>query len=154
MSQSSTIIVKQATLEQLEEVVQLFDAWRVFYGQPSDPEGARSFLFDRFEHSESVIFLAIDQVSGQAVGYTQLFPVFSSISMKRSWILNDLYVDESFRGRGAAQLLLDQVKRFGGLTKAKGIELSTAPDNLRAQALYEKNGYKRDEEFLHYFLTL
>ncbi|RJE90350.1 GNAT family N-acetyltransferase [Paenibacillus sp. 1011MAR3C5] len=154
MSQESSIIVQQATLEQLEEVAQLFDAYRVFYGQPSDLDGAKKFLFNRFEHMESVIFIAIDQASGHATGFTQLYPLFSSISMTRAWVLNDLYVLEHERGRGAAKLLLEQAKRHGQLTGAKGIELSTAPDNLPAQALYERNGYERDETYLHYFLTL
>ncbi|MFF2887251.1 GNAT family N-acetyltransferase [Paenibacillus sp. NPDC057967] len=154
MSQESSMIVHQATLEQLEEIAPLFDAYRIFYGQPSDLEGARQFLFNRFEHQQSVIFIAIEQASGKAIGFTQLYPVFSSISMRRAWILNDLYVLEQERGRGAAKLLLEQAKRHGQLTGAKGIELSTAPDNLIAQALYEKNGYERDETFLHYFLTL
>lgn len=154
MSYQSSIIVQQATLEQLDEVAALFDAYREFYGQSSDPEGARGFLLDRFEHMQSVIFIAIDQGTGRAIGFTQLYPVFSSISMKRAWILNDLYVQESARGRGAAKLLLEQAKLHGRLTGAKGIELSTAPDNTTAQALYEKFGFERDDAFLHYYLTL
>jgi len=154
MSYQSSIIVQQAALEQLDEVASLFDAYRGFYGQSSDLEGAREFLLDRLEHMQSVIFIAIDQATGRAVGFTQLYPVFSSISMKRAWILNDLYVQENARGRGAAWLLLEQAKRYGQLTGAKGIELSTAPDNTTAQALYEKFGFERDEAFLHYSLTL
>lgn len=150
----STIFVQQATLHDLDDVVDLFDAYRCFYGQPSDKEGARQFLFDRFEHMESVMFIARMQGNGHAIGFTQLYPVFSSISMKRSWILNDLYVQEDYRGLGAANQLLEQAKRHALLTKAKAIELSTASDNITAQSLYEKLGYKRDEEFLHYSLTL
>ena len=91
---------------------------------------------------------------GTAVGFTQLYPSFSSISMKRSWILNDLYVVEDYRRRGVAQLLLESAKGYAKQVKSKGLGLSTANNNLNAQRIYERNGYKQDEEFIHYYLTL
>ena len=51
-------------------------------------------------------------------------------------------------------MLLKHVKEFAVLTKAKGIALSTAPDNVKAQSLYEKEGYVKDDEFYNYFLAL
>ncbi|WMT43152.1 GNAT family N-acetyltransferase [Paenibacillus sp. D2_2] len=146
--------ITQATLQDLDDLVLLFDLYRVFYQQPSDLEGARAFLFQRFNHAESVIFIARNASNGYAAGFTQLYPTFSSISMHRSWILNDLYVREECRKEGIGELLLKQVKEFAVLTKAKGIALSTAPDNIRAQSLYEKEGYVKDDEFYNYFLAI
>jgi len=146
--------VAQATLRDLDDLVLLFDRYRVFYQQPSNLEGARSFIFERFNHAESVIFIARNNSNGQAAGFAQLYPTFSSISMQRSWVLNDLYVREECRREGAGELLLKQVKEFAVLTKAKGIALSTAPDNIKAQSLYEKEGYVKDDEFYNYFLAL
>ncbi|WP_234410612.1 GNAT family N-acetyltransferase [Caldalkalibacillus mannanilyticus] len=148
------LIVRQATIEDLEEVAILFNEYRIFYKQKSDLEGARQFLFERFEHCESILFIATDTELNRQVGFAQLYPSFSSVSMERSWILNDLYVALEYRRRGVAQLLLDSVKSFAKKTKAKGIGLSTAIDNERAQRIYERNGYKKDEKFFHYYLNL
>ncbi|MBB6637215.1 GNAT family N-acetyltransferase [Cohnella thailandensis] len=148
----TSAIVNQATIAELEDVAALFNEYRIFYGQESDPDGAKKFLFDRFEHGESVIFIARDEEGGQAIGFTQLYPSFSSVSMKRIWILNDLFVTEKRRKRGAAQSLLQAAEEYAVRTKSKGLELATAPDNERAQRLYVNNGYKKDEEFYHYYL--
>jgi Acetyltransferases len=148
----TSIIVNQATIAELDDVAALFDEYRIFYGQESDSEGARRFLFDRFEHGEAVIFIARDEEGGQAIGFTQLYPSFSSVSMKRIWILNDLFVTAKHRKRGAAQSLLQAAKEYAVRTKSKGLELATAPDNERAKRLYINSGYKKDEEFYHYYL--
>ncbi|CAM4349796.1 toxin-antitoxin system, toxin component, GNAT family [Paenibacillus sp. oral taxon 786 str. D14] len=150
----TSLIVREAESGDLETLVRLFDEYRQFYEQASDLEGARSFLAERVSRRESVVFLAIDSVSGNAIGFTQLYPSFSSISMKRVWILNDLYVREEYRNQGAAKLLLEAAKSHAQRTDAKGLELSTAITNVRAQRLYETSGYDRDTEFYHYFLSL
>ncbi|WP_306304762.1 GNAT family N-acetyltransferase [Paenibacillus pini] len=140
-------IVKQATIEDLEEVISLFNEYRIFYKQESDLEGARCFLFDRFEHRESVIFLVKESESNKPVGFTQLYPLFSSVSMKRSWILNDLYVVDEYRSRGIAQLLLDSAKIYAKQTKAKGLGLSTSNDNDRAQKYTNEMDIKKITNF-------
>ncbi|MDP5272902.1 GNAT family N-acetyltransferase [Chengkuizengella sp. 2205SS18-9] len=147
------IKITQATIHDLEDVAQLFDQYRIFYEQKSDLEGAKQFLYERFEHQESVIFLAREQEEGAPAGFTQLYPIFSSVSMERVWLLNDLYVNEKFRGRGIAQGLLESAKSFAQKTNAKGIELATAKDNYSAQRIYEALGYEKDD-FFHYFLSI
>ncbi|WP_308640065.1 GNAT family N-acetyltransferase [Paenibacillus silvisoli] len=144
----------QATIQDLDKLAGLFDRYRQFYGQPSDAEGAHRFLKERFLHRQSVIFVAALRDEERLIGFTQLYPTFSSISMQRSWILNDLFVDGAYRSAGAGQLLIDAAKEFGEQTEAKGIELCTAQDNLVAQRLYERNGYEKDETYLHYFRKL
>lgn len=151
---SEQFIVKVATIEDLEGIAILFDQYRTFYKQDSDVEGAKAYLRERLELQQSVIFTIIDKSSEQYAGFTQLYPLFSSISMQRSWILNDLYVDESYRKQGVAQLLLDTAKENAQNTKSKGLSLSTAADNYIAQRLYERNGYVKDEDFFYYDLTV
>ena len=147
-----SISIYQATINDLKQLVPLFDAYRVFYKQPSDKEGAEKFLFERFEHGESVIFMAKD--NEEAVGFTQLYPIFSSVSMQRLWLLNDLFVMEQGRRKGIAEKLMNAAKDFATLTSAKGLILSTATDNHDAQRLYERLGYKKDDGFVQYFLGL
>lgn len=144
--------VFQARLEHLEAVSQLFDQYRVFHNSPSDIETARKFLQDRFHKSDSIIFVASN--NGRVVGFTQLYPSFSSVSMKRIWILNDLFVEQACRKQGVAKLLLSMVKDFARQTGAIQISLATQTSNVAAQSLYESLGYCKDEKFHHYSLNL
>jgi ribosomal protein S18 acetylase RimI-like enzyme len=144
--------IYQATIEDLEGVSKLFNLYRIFYLQTSDIDGAKTYIKKRFETKESVIFVAKDKQ--KYVGFSQLYPTFSSISMKRAWILNDLYVDADARKQGIGEMLLHYSKNYAIETGAKSISLSTAPDNYSAQRLYEKNGYIRDSQFYHYELSL
>ena len=91
MSLPNDIQVRRASVRDLEALVPLFDVYRQFYGQPADIPLARAFLSERFEHDESVIFVATDS-TGSAVGFTQLYPSVSSVSAARIFILNDLFV--------------------------------------------------------------
>ena len=145
--------VAQATVEDLGDIVPLFDAYRQFYKQPTDLDAARAFLLDRFEHQQSVLFLARDD-RGAAVGFTQLYPSFSSTSLRRIYVLNDLYVRPEARGQHVGVALLEAAAAYGRKTGAARLTLRTATDNLRAQGVYEAAGWRRDEAFLTYDLPL
>lgn len=142
----------QARPEHLEEVSKLFDQYRVFYKSSSDYEAARKFLEERFQKGDSTIFVASN--NGYVVGFTQLYPSFSSVSMKRVWILNDLFVDESHRGNGVAKSLMSAAEDFARETGAIRIILATQISNVAAQSLYELRGYAKDEAFYYYALRL
>ncbi|HTO18783.1 MAG TPA: GNAT family N-acetyltransferase [Pseudomonas sp.] len=133
-------------------VAPLFDQYRVFYRQPSDPALAQAFIAERVANRESVIFLALRD--GEPLGFTQLYPSFSSVSARRTWILNDLYVAPSCRGQGVGSALLERARAHALETGAKGLGLQTAVDNLNAQRLYEALGYRRSEGFYSYFLAV
>ncbi len=144
--------IYQATMEELEDTARLFNLYRMFYNQQSNLEAAKEYIRERIESRDSVIFVVKD--NEKFIGFTQLYPTFSSISMKRAWILNDLYVDQEARKQGVGELLLNKARDFAIETGAKSLSLSTAPDNLFAQRLYGKNGYEKDTEFYHYELDL
>lgn len=144
--------ISLACKEQIDNLSVLFDQYRVFYKQSSNLEAARKFLEGRFQNNDSVIFTASN--NEQIVGFTQLYPSFSSVSMKRIWILNDLFVKEDYRRRGVAKLLISAAKKYGHKTGALRIVLATQSSNIAAQTLYESCGYVKDEEFYHYTLRL
>lgn len=148
---STSITVVRAYPAHVDRVAPLFDGYRQFYGQASDLEAGRTFVLERLKRNESVIFLALDGEEG--VGFTQLFPAFSSVSMKRLWILNDLFVSPAARRRGVARALLEQARQFAIETQAKGLVLETALDNP-ARYVYESLGWQRDTEFYHYSLLV
>ncbi len=146
------IKINQAQHQDLAQITYLFDAYRVFYKQASDYDLALEFITERFENKESVIFYAINE-QGDYLGFTQLFPSFSSVSAQRSWILNDLFVLPNVRSCGIGTLLLNKAKEHAIQTRTKGIGLETSADNKRAQSLYESLGYTKNSE-IAYFLKV
>ena len=144
--------ISLASLDDLDELAVLFDAYRVFYKNPSDTLGAKDFLRDRLDLQESIIYIARNEKQ-EALGFTQLYPIFSSQSMQRSWLLNDLYVAESCRRQGIAEALLNEARALSSREGAKGLMLCTQYSNTKAQALYEKFGFKPLDDFKWYFLA-
>jgi GNAT superfamily N-acetyltransferase len=138
----------RVSADQVDLVAPLFDAYRQFYGQLPDPGGARRFLAKRLGGGESVIFAVVE--AGRALGFTQLYPSFSSVSMKPIWILNDLFVAGDARRRGVGAVLLAAARDHALRTGAARLVLSTAVTNTQAQALYERDGWRRDTVFFHY----
>ncbi len=144
--------VRRATLDDLDALTPLFDAYRSFYGRVSDLPAARAFLAARLELGESVVFLAF--AGNEPVGFTQLYPSFSSVSVARLHVLNDLFVSERGRRGGVGKRLLYAAIEYARGDGAVRLVLSTARTNHAAQALYESTGWKRDDEYLVYELPL
>ncbi|TLF44023.1 GNAT family N-acetyltransferase [Maribacter aurantiacus] len=142
------MIVIKATLENLKQIVPLFDQYRVFYKQASDLKSAEIFLRERFQNKDSLIFIALSE--GVPVGFTQLYFTFSSVSLKPTLILNDLFVHPDYRGQGFGALLLKSAQQFCAEHEFKGLALETAVDNP-ARRLYEKMGWEKDSHCFHYF---
>lgn len=145
--------IEVATLAEVDAIASLFDAYRVFYRRPSDPDAARQFIHDRLSAGESHILCAVDD-DGRLVGFTQLYPTFSSVSLGTIWILNDLFVDPAARRRGVGRMLLAAARDHAAEGGAVQLKLSTQKTNTAAQALYESTGWVRDEEFYQYQLAV
>jgi len=141
----------------------------MFYDQPTDLNGAREYIRERMERNESVILIAESEVdaekgdeyslkykslSSELGGFVQLYPSFSSVSMRPIWVLNDLYVHADHRQRGIARKLLQAARLWGDESGAVRIVLSTAISNKKAQALYESEGYTLDTKFVYYELHI
>ena len=143
--------IRQATINDLNQLSILFAQYRVFYEQPFEPDEATLFLKERLSKEESIVFIAIE--NDQYTGFIQLYPSFSSVGMKKIWILNDLFVSADYREKGIGQLLIDHVLAYCKETSRKKVVLSTAYDNLNAQKLYEKLGFTRSD-FYNYEITV
>jgi GNAT superfamily N-acetyltransferase len=140
--------IHQAALTDIETLAVLFDAYRQFYGRASDVKAARAFLLNRFEHGESVLFLAF--LGHEPVGFTQLYPSFSSLSLARTYVLNDLFVHPSVRKKGVGAGLIHAATAYAKSVGAVYLSLSTATTNTTAQSLYQALGWKRDDHYLTY----
>ncbi len=139
--------ITQAKPEHLDVLTPLFDAYRMFYKQTSNLKQAKTFLKERLSKKDAVIYIAF--IDHKAVGFTQLYPTFSSVSMEQVYVLNDLYVNYKYRGNSVGQELIHAAKTFCIDNNSKGLTLQTAFNNP-AQHLYERLGFIKDTD-LHYF---
>ncbi len=145
----------RAEIAHLDLVAPLFDQYRQFYRQVQDMPAARNYIQKRLQNKDSVIFLAIQgHKPDEALGFVQLYPSLASIPMKPIWILYDLFVAPSSRQHGVGRGLMDRATQHARETSADSIILETAADNRAAQRLYESLGYKRDDVFYRYALSL
>lgn len=140
--------IRKAELGDLDNLARMFDDYRQFYCQASDIVAAKEFLRERLAQQESVILIACDGT--KSVGFVQLFPSFSSVSMRRIFILNDLYVASSARKQGVASALLEEAVRYAAKAGALRLALATETTNTSAQALYRKLGWVKNEAFMHF----
>jgi ribosomal protein S18 acetylase RimI-like enzyme len=148
----TALTTRRATLDDLDALAPLFDAYRRFYEQPGDIALASAFLHARLERGESTILVA--EADAQVLGFCQLYPSWCSVAAARIFVLYDLFVDEGVRRSGVGRALMLAARDFGHAAGAARLDLSTARTNTRAQALYESLGWRRDDVYLTYNLSL
>lgn len=145
----------QASTEHLDLLAPLFVKYREFYGQLAFPDASKAFLEKRLRRKESVIYLALpDDDDKRLLGFCQLYPSYSSLSLKRVWILNDIYVAEDARRQLVADHLLKAAKKMAKQTQAVRMRVSTSANNEVAQKTYESIGFREDREFKNYTLPI
>lgn len=134
-------------------IVSLFNQYRLFYDQPSDVAGAAYYLNERLRQHESIIYVAFEERDGESpVGFVQLYPLYSSISMTKNWILNDLFVEPESRSMGVGRSLIEAAMNMAKTRNAKFLQLETAADNYGAQRLYEGIGFEKQSIGSEFFL--
>jgi GNAT superfamily N-acetyltransferase len=144
-------MTRKATAADLQQLAELFDQYRIFYHKESDIQAAEKFLAERIENKDSEIFVA--ECNGRLVGFVQLYPLFSSTRMKRYWLLNDLYVNENYRGKGYSKALIEEAKKMAKSSDACGILLETGKSNDIGNQLYPACGFEIYDEVNFYEWT-
>jgi ribosomal protein S18 acetylase RimI-like enzyme len=148
------IEISRASVADVEVLHGLVESYRAFYKQEPNPK-TLGYLTERLTNDEAIVFLAHEVADSiaTAVGFTMIYPTFSTVSLSQIWLLNDLYVAETSRRQGVAQKLMDRAESEAKAAGATRLFLRTANDNVTAQALYEGRGWVRDEIFRRYDLV-
>jgi len=136
--------IREAKNSDITQLSRLFDGYRVFYRKDSDVNGAAKFLIDRLENNDSKIFVC-QTSDGQLAGFVQLYPLFSSTRMKKAWLLNDLFVNPEYRGKGVSIKLIERAKKLVIDSEAYGMFLETEKTNHIGNNLYPKTGFELNE---------
>ena len=146
------ITIREAVKRDADGLAGIVSRYRNFYGiSAQDLSEIKEFVYERIDHSESVVLMAVSDISGLIVAFAQLYPVFSTVSLKKQWLLSDFYVEETERNKGVGSALMDAVKEhFRG--DSKGFILVTAKTNAAAKYFYDRHGWKTNEyDFYTYF---
>jgi GNAT superfamily N-acetyltransferase len=139
------IEVSRVTEGALPELLPLMRGYCDFYEvSPSDDQLlalARALIAD--PKRDGVQLLA--RSGGEAVGFATIYWSWATTIASRIGVMNDLFVAPSARGTGAAEQLIlacvEECKDHG----AAELTWQTAPDNERAQHVYDRIGAKRSQ---------
>ena len=138
----------------VSELLVLMRAYCDFYEVSSPDEDllaiARALIADPVH--EGVQLIARD-CTGRAVGFATVYWSWSTTSACRIGVMNDLFVAADARGRGIAERLIDACRAECSARGARQLAWQTAPDNLRAQAVYDRVGATR-EQWVDYWLAV
>jgi ribosomal protein S18 acetylase RimI-like enzyme len=141
--------IRQASIVDLNQLARLFDLYRQFYKQPLNVELAKTFIAERINNQESVIFVA-ENSEKKLIGFCQIYPSFCSVAAAKIGVLYDLFVDPNVRKTGAGRMLMLAAHDYAAQNGMVRLDLTTAKNNHTAQSLYESLGWVRDEIFYAY----
>jgi ribosomal protein S18 acetylase RimI-like enzyme len=146
--------ITRASASDLSVVLPLFDGYRQFYEQVPNLDACKEYLSERLSKLESAIFLAFEEVNGEkiGIGFTQLYMTFSSVTLKKFWVLHDLYVKEDFRKKGVAKMLINKSKELALENAPIGLVIESRISNQSAQHLFDSVGFVKEGEHYFYFL--
>ena len=150
---SRDVRIRSAESQDIDAILPLFTAYRVFYGLEPRSADSWAYLAARLADGSSTILLAEDE-DGAGLGFVQLYPSFDSLALAPCWIVYDLFIEPEARGHGIAEALMRAAHETAAEHGAVSMVLETAHDNLAAQALYAKLAYVRDTGFGRYALKL
>lgn len=148
-------MIRKATIQDLDQLTPLFDQYLIFYKKPSNYEKHKLYLKERIENNEAIIFIAFDDdIKEKAIGFTLIYPTFSSVLLSKILILNDLFVDSTIRNNGTGEKLILKTAELAKELDINLVRLRTAKSNVIAQGLYHKMGFIRDEYLYTYDLAV
>jgi ribosomal protein S18 acetylase RimI-like enzyme len=148
-------MTRKATTQDLDQLTYLFDQYAVFYKKPSNYEKHYSYLKERLENNEAIIFVASDEENeDKLIAFVLIYVTFSSLALNKILILNDLFVDSSARKKGIGEKLILQTVALAKELSVNDVRLRTAKNNTVAQGLYHKMGFVREDFLYSYDLTV
>jgi GNAT superfamily N-acetyltransferase len=130
---------------EFERLLPLIAAYQRFYEVDEVDEERNRAFFRRFLAPSDDGMLLGARGGGELIGYACLYWHFSSLSAVETVLMNDLFVSETARGRGAGRALIEASAAVARERGAAHLQWATAPDNLTAQRLYDSTGAERSE---------
>jgi GNAT superfamily N-acetyltransferase len=147
------VTIARVGADDLADLLPLLRAYCDFYRvAPSDEDLValcRALIADPAR--EGLQLIARDQDAG-AVGFATIYWTWSTTQAGRLGVMNDLFVAEGSRGAGVAEALIDACRKECARRGVRRLAWQTAPENRRAQAVYERIGATR-ERWVDYWMA-
>jgi GNAT superfamily N-acetyltransferase len=144
--------IRSAVSDEVDELLPLMRGYCVFYEVNPPDEGlremARALIADPEQGS-----LYVAHQGGRIVGFAALGWKWASTRGARIGVMEDLFVTEDARGNGVADALIERCAERCRERGAPVLEWVTAPDNRRAQRVYDRTGAEASS-WLEYELEL
>lgn len=147
------MLVQRLNESYIDQFVTVVDEYREFCGFSSSPVETKEFFLKLLKNNGATTLIAVS-AGDEVMGFINLYPSNSTLSLKKIWILNDLGVSSRFRRQGVAQELIKEAIEFVRQSGAIRIELKTEKTNINAQKLYKEIGFEIDQDNLYYRVTM
>ncbi|MCC6328559.1 MAG: GNAT family N-acetyltransferase [Acidobacteria bacterium] len=112
----------------------------------ADPAELRAAVFGENAFVEALIAVCGDVPAGYAIFY----PHFSSFRGESGYYLEDIYIDEAFRGSGVGKALLRAIARLGRERGFTRIDFQVSASNSNAISFYRSLGAVANEDERHF----
>ncbi len=136
--------IERVSAADLSELVPLMEAYCRFYETAPGPEALKVLAEALLAapDAEGLQLLARDE-SGRAIGFATMYWSWDTTEALPTAIMHDLYVDETVRGGGVGRALIDACGAEAAGRGKRRLDWQTAPDNARAQRLYDSTAAGR-----------
>ena len=146
---SNQVEIKPASLLHIDKILPLFSSYAKFSNIVRDEESYREFLTQQINSENTLILVAF--IEQKAVAFLQVFKVHSTLAMKQSWLLNDLFVDIQYRRIKIATKLIQFLFEFAQANKVFSVKLTTEKTNFAAISLYQSQSFEQIDS--HYIFS-
>lgn len=116
------LLVQSISEKYIDQFVIVVDEYRKFCGFNLSPEATKGFFKNLHKENKAATFIAISE-EYEIMGFINLYPSYSTLSLRKIWILNDLGVSSRFRRLGVAQALIKKSIEFAKESGSIRIEL-------------------------------
>lgn len=130
-------MIEEVTESNFNEVLPLIIEYQTFYGVETINEEKNKLFFSQFTKSHKNGILHLFRANGKAIGFTTIYKGFSSTRAEVVGVLNDLYVQPSYRGNGYGKELISHAFKVAKAMGFSQLQWLTSQDNIAAQQLYD-----------------
>jgi GNAT superfamily N-acetyltransferase len=140
MTHIPVITIRETSKKDAPLILDFIRKKALFDGVPQSVEATEERLKRELFGPQPIAFVLFAEMDGQVVGFCIYFITFSSFLARPGVWLDDLFVDESARGRGAGKALLTYLGKFAHERDYGRVEWVTAAHNAKGLAFYQRNG--------------
>ena len=130
-------MIEAVSEQTIEEVLPMIRAYQQFYKVPQISDSRNREFFAAFGESNPAGCQFLFRENRAALGFATVYFTYTSTIAAKVAVLNDLYTLPGQRGKGIGRQLIEHCRRFAAERGAARLQWITAPDNRRAQALYD-----------------